>query len=256
VKAKREELSSLKYAVPLGDLLSRCRDMEPPRPFEAVLRPPESGGGIRLIAEVKKASPSRGLLLADFDPVSLARTYEECGAAALSVLTERFFFQGDPVHLKQARGGVSLPVLRKDFLLGDYHVYEARAMGADAALLIVRILEPSLLRDLIALCSELKMAALVEVHTRSETETAVAAGARILGINNRNLETFAVDLHTTYSLLKEIPPGRRIVSESGISSRKEILQLMEHGVHAVLVGEALVTSKDIRSKIAELIEGR
>ncbi|MBI5198327.1 MAG: indole-3-glycerol phosphate synthase TrpC [Nitrospirae bacterium] len=255
LQAKREELASLKYATPLAELRSRCRDMDLPRPFQEALLRRDPSGAIRLVAEIKKASPSKGLLLADFDPISLATIYEDCGASALSVLTERFFFQGSPEHLKRARGAVSLPVLRKDFLLADYHVYEARAMGADAVLLIVRILESTLLKDLIALASELGIAAVVEVHTESEAETAVVAGARIIGINNRNLETFKVDLSVTYELLKKIPPGRTIISESGISTRQEVSKLKKQGVHAILVGEALVTSQDIRAKISELISG-
>ena len=252
IEAKKGELVSSKYRLPLSDLKSQCRETDRPRDFLTAIRPGRRGDEIRLIAEIKKASPSKGMLLRSFDPLYLAEVYAENGASALSVLTEKNFFLGDPEYLRIARSTVALPVLRKDFLFTDYHLYESRIMGADAVLLIARILEPSLLADLIALASDLGMASLVEIHHQRELVKAEEAGAMIIGINNRDLDTFQVDIETSLSLLGKVRPDKITVSESGISSRKDVERLREAGADAILVGEAFLTSGDIPKKIKEL----
>ncbi len=221
-------------------------------------RPPSFEKAIRsdkkpsLIAEVKKASPSKGLIRADFDPLEIARTYQKCGAAALSILTEREFFLGDPGFIPLVGPEVNLPILRKDFIIHEKQIEEARALGASAVLLIVAILNASKLRDFLALTGELGMDALVEVHDAAETEIALSAGAGIIGINNRNLRTFDVDLQTTFAVKKIIPPGIAVVSESGIGTREDILRMKTAGVDAVLVGETFMRSCNIASKVKEL----
>ena len=214
VAAKREELAQVKVALPLSAQQERITARPAPLSLAGALR----GGNVRLIAEVKKASPSRGLLCPDFDPVLLARTYSENGASAISVLTDPRF-QGEPEHLsaiKEAKASGATPVLRKDFIFDPYQVYEARAMGADTYLLIVAILSPAQLSELLALGRELGLDALVEVHDEDELEVALEAGAEIIGINNRDLRTFKTDLATTEGLAPHIPGDRVIVSESGI----------------------------------------
>lgn len=249
VAYKRGELAQRKAAVPLADLIERARQEPSARDFAGVLRAP----GISLIAEVKKASPSKGLLCPDFDPVRIATAYHEGGAAAISVLTDEHFFQGSLTHLTKVRAHVDRPVLRKDFLFDPYQVYEARAAGADAALLIVGILDDGLLRELHRLVGELGMAALVEVHDERELERALKADARIVGVNNRDLRTFHVDLATTGRLRPLIPDDCVVVAESGIHTRAHVEQLQEWGVDAMLVGESLVTSGDIAGKARELL---
>lgn len=195
-----------------------------------------------VIAEIKKASPSKGILRADFDPVRLAQEYEQGGAAAISVLTDEPFFQGSLAHLVSARSAVSLPALRKDFTLDEYQVVEAAANGADAVLLIAAILEESQIRALRELAAQYGMAALVEVHSQREVRAAVAAGADMIGVNNRDLKTFQVTLETSLRLAQDIPDGVLKISESGIRSREDIRQLSEAGFDAFLVGESLLTS--------------
>jgi indole-3-glycerol phosphate synthase len=212
------------------------------------------GAGIGLIAEVKKASPSRGLLRADFDPVALARNYRDAGASAISVLTDERHFQGSLDHLRAIREALPErpPLLRKDFLVDEYQAYEARAHGADAILLIVAILEDSALKDLIAIAGSLGMGALVEVHDEHDLKRAAAARANIIGVNNRDLRTFDVDLATTERLAPLAPPGSTLVAESGILTRDDVRRLEKCGAHAVLIGEALVTAADPAAKISEL----
>ncbi len=207
----------------------------------------------RLIAEAKKASPSKGLLRPEFDPAGLARAYAAGGAAALSVLTERHFFQGDPAYVRAAKAAAPLPALRKDFLFDPYQVVEARAIGADAVLLIVAILEGELLGELLSLATSLGLAVLVEVHDEPEVERALAAGARIVGINNRDLRTFRVDLAATGRLRALIPPECLVVSESGIGSPSDVARLREWGVDAMLVGESLVRAGDVAARVRELL---
>ena len=248
--AKRGELADARRAAPLADLERAAARLARPLNLSGALL----GGGVRLIAEVKKASPSRGLLSPDFDPERLAATYVANGAAAVSCLTDPRF-QGELAHLaaiKESGASGRAPVLRKDFIFDPYQVYEARAAGADGILLIVAILEPPLLTELLAAAQSLWMQCLVEVHDERELETALSAGAEIIGINNRDLHTFATDLAVTGRLAPLVPRGRVIVSESGIFTRDDIRMLQRHRVNAALVGEALVTAPDTAAKVREL----
>lgn len=251
VEAKREELVARKRAVPQRELQRRCRDLGASRDFEAALRPIPPNP-VRLVAEVKKASPSRGVLAAGMDPVALACRYAEAGAAALSVLTDAPFFHGELEDLAAVRRAVTLPILRKDFILEEYQLWESRAWGADAILLIVAILEPGALRDLRQAAKGLGLAALVEVHTREELERALDSGATIVGVNNRDLRSFTTLLDPSLDLLPLIPPGIVRVSESGLFTRADVLNVVQAGAHAVLVGEALVRSQNIQAKVREL----
>lgn len=248
VMHKRRELDGLRRAVPEEEVARRAACAPPPRPFLEALR----GPGLRVIAEVKSASPSGGLLREDLDVPDLVRRYTQGGACALSVLTDRKFFRGAPEHVQLARAAADLPVLRKDFTLDSYHVYEARALGADAVLLITAVLEDRRLRELIQLAGRLGMAALVEVHTEAEADRALAAGARLVGINNRDLSTFRVDLATTERLRPRLPDSVPVVSESGIDGPEDVRRVWEAGVRAVLVGSALVRSPDPEAKVRQL----
>jgi indole-3-glycerol phosphate synthase len=253
VGEKRQELACQKVLAPLAAVQQRAAGQIPALDFSGALQ----GGQVRLIAEVKKASPSRGLLCPDFDPVRLAGIYASNGAAAISVLTDPRF-QGELEHIVQIKqAGVSrrAPVLSKDFIFDPYQVYEARAAGADALLLIVAILSPGQLGELLVLSRKLGMECLVEVHNRSELDTALACGAQVIGINNRDLHTFTTDLAVTEALVPHVPKGKVIVSESGISSLADVRRLARLGVNAVLVGEALVTATDIAAKVRELAGG-
>jgi indole-3-glycerol phosphate synthase len=207
---------------------------------------------VRLLAEVKKASPSRGVLIRDFDPVGLASTYAGHGAAAISVLTDEKYFQGNLGLLAAVRAAVTVPVLRKDFMLDEYQLWESRAAGADAILLIVSILDQARLGDLLVAATGLGLAALVEAHTAAEVETALAVGARIIGLNNRDLRTFETRIETTLSLLPLIPPGPVVVSESGFAHAADVRRVVAAGAHAVLVGEGLVRALDVGAKVREL----
>jgi indole-3-glycerol phosphate synthase len=250
VRHKRAELEERRSAVPQATLEARCRALPPPRDLEQALRP--RAGGVRLIAEVKKASPSRGVLTEVLDPVGLARQYARHGADAISVLTDAKYFQGSLEALTTIRGSVDVPLLRKDFTLDEYQLWEARAAGADAVLLIVAILEPAQLRALLRSAAGLGLAALVECHTAAEVAAALGAGARLVGINNRDLHTFDTRLETTLELRPLIPPGPIVVSESGFFTGADVRRVVAAGVHAVLVGEALVRAPDVGAKIAEL----
>lgn len=255
VAAKLQELERRRQDEPLGILRTRLAQAAPTRSLAQALRGPSLG----LIAEVKRASPSRGLLRADLDAQALARTYASSGAAAISVLTEEQHFQGSLNDLKavravlDGRGGPRPPVLRKDFLFDAYHLFEARAYGADAVLLIVAILKPKLLVELLALARTLDMECLVEVHDEDELERVLAADAQIIGINNRDLRTFAADLAVSERLRPLIPADRVVVAESGIHTRADVQRLLALGVNAVLIGEALVTAEDAGGKIEELL---
>jgi indole-3-glycerol phosphate synthase len=250
VRDKRDELSRRRAAVPVGALQARCRALPPSRDFEEALRPVP--GGVRLVAEVKKASPSRGVLAATFDPVALATTYAAHGADAISVLTDEKYFQGHLDLLAAVRAAVPVPLLRKDFTLDEYQLWETRAAGGDAVLLIVAILEPSPLRDLVQAAKGVGLAALVEVHTAAEMEAALAAGARVVGINNRDLRTFETRIETTLELLPLVPPGPLVVSESGFFTAAQVRRVAAAGAHAVLVGEGLVRAGDVAAKVREL----
>lgn len=237
VARKKEEVAALRATGitlphPYGD-----RDLGPPRGFrQALLADP----GVAVIAEVKKASPSKGVICADFDPVRIAVTYRDQGASALSVLTDVDFFQGSLLYLLQVREAVHLPVLRKDFIIDRIQIEEARAHGADAVLLIAAILDEEQLRDYRLYAAELGMDSLVEVHDEHEVEAAVAAGAELIGVNNRNLRDFSVDIGTTLRLKKIIPDSIPVVSESGLQSPADIDLLKQQGVRAALIGESLM----------------
>ena len=247
---KRREVARHKQAVHLSCLMECISRRKAPLAFAAALK---GNGSIKLIAEVKKASPSKGVLRPYFDPMALAKTYAENGATAISVLTDAEYFQGSPEHLAAIRQAVSLPLLRKDFIYDEYQVYESAAYGADALLLITAILEPKQLEKMLAVTRRLGMGSLVEVHDAEELKKALDAGAEVIGINNRNLNTFEVDLNTTQRILPFVPADKTVVSESGISRREDIKRLEGWGVDAVLIGEALVTARDVSKKIKELM---
>lgn len=254
VDNKLQELEKNRFAKPLHGLEKDIALMPSPLNLSGSLM----GNGPRLIAETKKASPSKGLLRANYDPVVLANAYAENGAAAISVLTETAHFQGSLDHMaavKQSLLDKKLPVLRKDFVFDPYQIYEARAYGADAVLLIVAILSPVLLAELLHECRKLWIQALVEIHDESELDIALKAGAEIIGINNRDLKTFQTDIAVTEKLVPMIPNGKIIVSESGIHSNEDIIRLSNAGVDAVLIGEALVISDDPGNKVLELLKG-
>jgi indole-3-glycerol phosphate synthase len=250
VAETREELEQRQKTMPLAELEAVIRDKPSPLDFAAALR----GDSLRLIAEVKRASPSRGVLRADLEPVKLAETYARGGAAAVSVLTEARYFQGSLVDLEAIRRKLpDMPLLRKDFILEPYQVFESRAWGVDALLLILAILDDSKLKELLSLSHELGMQCLVEVHNEEELKMALATDARIIGINNRDLDSMAVDINVTRRLRPLIPSGRLVVSESGIKGKEDIKRLGELGVNAVLVGEALVIASDVAAKLKELL---
>jgi len=247
-----QELEARKHSFPLAELRRVALDQPPPLDFASALR----GDHIQLIAEVKKASPSKGVIRPDFNPAEIAQTYASNGASAISVLTEAKYFQGSLDYLKDIRNALrnnSLPLLRKDFICDPYQVYESRAYGADSLLLIVAILTPERLEELLKLSHELGMSCLVEVHNEAELETALDSQASIIGINNRDLSTFAVDLTTTERLRPLIPPDRIVVSESGIKNRSDMVRLRQWGVDAVLIGESLMSAPDVAAKMKELL---
>ncbi len=222
------------------------------RDFVGAIRAKHAGGLPAVIAEVKKASPSKGVIRDDFDPAAIARQYEAAGAACLSVLTDTDYFQGDAAYLKAARAACALPVLRKDFLIGDYQVVEAAAMGADAILLIAAALPAAQMRDMETLANELGLAVLVEVHDAQELEAALTLKTPLIGVNNRNLRTFEVSLDTTLSLLPAIGEARICVTESGIATQADVARMREHGVHTFLVGEAFMREADPGAALARL----
>ena len=241
---KAEEVAAAKRERPLAQLRDAAGAAPPPRDFVAALRGKITAGDAAVIAVVKKASPSKGLLRAEFDPAAIAASYAAHGAACLSVLTDRKFFQGEPQYLAQARDACLLPALRKDFMLEPYQVYEARALGADCILLIAAALAVERMQELEALAQELGMAALVEVHDAGELAAALALATPLVGINNRNLRTFGTRLDTTLDLLPGIPAGRMVVTESGILARADVELMRAHGVHAFLAGEAFMRAAD------------
>jgi indole-3-glycerol phosphate synthase len=250
VAYKKKELLDTKRGTPFAQQKERAADAGPTRGFGKALA---SGAGIRLIAEVKKASPSKGVIREDFDPVKIAGTYEESGASCLSVLTEKNYFQGDLAYLGAIRKAVGLPLLRKDFIIDEYQIFEARTAGADAILLIAACLDKSQMEDFLGTAEGLGLDVLVESHTLKELDKSLVAGARILGINNRDLTSFNVSLQTTFDLLKDIPDDRIVVSESGIRTRDDVARLEKAGVDAILVGESLMREKDIGKKVKELL---
>lgn len=249
VAYKREFLADQMVREPFENMAELAEaSPEPPSFFEGLA----DGDDIAVITEIKKASPSKGLIRADFDPVAIAETYESNGSSALSVLTDVKFFQGSVDYVTQISNTVKLPILRKDFTIDPYQIYEARAMGAAAVLLIVAILTPDELGEYLALSQQLDLDALVEVHTEEELVVALDAGAEIVGINNRNLNTFEVSLETTFSFIDRMPDEILKVSESGIYTRDDVVQLRDAGADAVLVGESLMREEDIGQKLREL----
>jgi indole-3-glycerol phosphate synthase len=250
---KRQELKELQRARPLQELKDRLRDL--PAKDERVFAEALSGAGVSLIGEIKKASPSRGLIREDFEPALLAAAYRKGGAAALSVLTDRNFFQGANEYLVQAKEASGLPVLRKDFTIDAYQIYESRLLGADCVLLIVAALDRAALAEYIALASELGLDALVEAHEESEAVRAIEAGASLIGLNNRNLRTFEVSLEVSRRLAAILPADKLKVSESGIKKHDDILTLGELGYNAVLVGEHLMSQPDPAAAARKLMIG-
>lgn len=248
---KREEVAARKAKMPYIEEAARgigwvCRDF-----YQALLAPPV--GSVALIAEVKKASPSAGVIRPGFDPVQIARVYEQSGAACLSVLTDEHFFQGHDGYLTAIRVAVDLPLLRKDFIVDAYQIYEARAIGADAILLIAAALSPAQLADYRALAGEIGMTALVEVHTEAEMQVALGAGARLIGINSRDLNTFATDLATVERLAALVPQGVTLVAESGIKTLADVRRVADAGAKAVLVGETFMRAPDIGAAVRGLM---
>ncbi len=246
-------LAERKSRVSMQDLKDRLREVGPSRNFLDRVRR-EKKDNIRVIAEVKKASPSKGVIRHDFDPVKIAEEYEKNGASAISVLTEEDYFLGRPDFLERIRGTVGIPLLRKDFILEPYQVVEARTLGADAFLLIVSLLTDELLEALILQGEELGMTALVEVHGEEELERALCSPARMIGINNRDLKTFTTDIQQTFRLIGKIPDEKVVVSESGIQSPEDLKKLENAGVDAVLVGEVLMRSRQPGKKLRELLD--
>jgi indole-3-glycerol phosphate synthase len=241
---KRREVAAAKQKRPLAALRGDAEKAGKPRDFIGALRSKISAGMPAVIAEVKKASPSKGVLRADFDPASIAASYERAGATCLSVLTDRPFFQGAPEYLVEARAACALPALRKEFILDEYQIAESRALGADAVLLIVAALDDARLAALEACAGDYGMDVLVEVHDAGELDRALALQTPLIGINNRNLRTFNVSLQTTIDLLPRIPPERMVVTESGILARRDVAQMRRHAVNAFLVGEAFMRAPD------------
>ncbi|MDG4552294.1 MAG: indole-3-glycerol phosphate synthase TrpC [Candidatus Contendobacter sp.] len=249
---KTEEIAERSAWLGLRELRRRAERLPPPRPFRNHLERTVAGGRPAVIAEIKRASPSKGLLRDPFLPAAVAQSYAAAGACCLSVLTDHDFFQGHEDFLREARAACELPVLRKDFIIDPYQVYEARAIGADCILLIVAALNDATLAALAELAADLGMDVLVEVHDAEELERALASGATLIGVNNRNLRTFETRLDTTLNLLPRIPAGRAVVTESGIHTPADVALMRAHGVHAFLVGEAFMRASDPGAKLAEL----
>lgn len=249
LRHKREEVANSRKSTPLDELRRIIADSPPPEDFYGAVA---SGADVTIIAEIKHRSPSAGLIRKDFDIGQIARAYHIGGASAISVLTDKKYFGGELGFIAAAKAASALPALRKDFIIDEYQLFEARAALADAVLLIVRVLSNEQLREYLALAGELGMAALVETHDAAELEQAIAAGAPIIGINNRDLDTLRVDLMTTEVLARNVPEGRIVVSESGIVERRDVEHMALHGAHAVLVGEHLLKSVDIARATADL----
>jgi len=244
VARKREEVRQRKRLRPQAELAAAAESMAPPRAFTSALREKVDAGHPAVIAEIKKASPSKGVIRENFDPVAIARSYERAGAACLSVLTDEYFFQGSDEYLRAARAAAALPVLRKDFIIDPYQIYESRDLGADCILLIVSALQAAELSDLKDLAASLALDVLIEVHDAGELETALALHPKMIGVNNRNLKTFETSLNNTLDLLPQIPGDVLTITESGINSIEDVSSMRRHGVHAFLVGEAFMRADD------------
>ncbi len=244
VNRKQQEIRQRKLLRPPAELAAAAKSMALPRGFAAALRTKVDAGYPGVIAEIKKASPSKGVIRKDFDPVAIARSYEQAGAACLSVLTDEDFFQGSDDYLQAVRAAATLPVLRKDFIIDPYQVYETRALGADCLLLIVSALQAAELSDLKDLAASLSLDVLVEVHDAEELEIALSLHPQMVGINNRNLKTFETSLQNTLDLRPRIPDDVLTVTESGIHTVEDVTTMRQHGVHAFLVGEAFMRADD------------
>ena len=260
VEVKRQEVAAGLKKVPLAAMRADAESRVLTRDFEGALRAKIAAGQAAVIAEIKKASPSKGVIRADFVPADIAQSYAvgntdrggKVSAACLSVLTDKQFFQGSVDYLKQARASCALPVLRKDFMIDSYQVYEARAMGADAILLIAACLQDAEMAELEAIAHDLGMAVLVEVHDAAELQRALKLKTRLVGINNRDLRTFEVSLDTTLGMLADVPADRLLITESGIATRADVARLREAGVHAFLVGEAFMRAEEPGEALGEL----
>ena len=252
VAVKRQEVAAALKQKSLAVVRADAESRVLTRDFEGAMRAKIAAGQAAVIAEIKKASPSKGVLRADFIPADIAQSYAEFGAACLSVLTDKQFFQGSMDYLKQARASCDLPVLRKDFMIDAYQVYEARAMGADAILLIAACLDDVQMAEMEAVARSLDMAVLVEVHDRAELERALKLKTRLVGINNRNLKTFEVSLQTTLDMLPDVPADRLLVTESGIQTPEDVRRMREAHVNAFLVGEAFMRAREPGEALAKL----
>lgn len=250
LEEKRKSVEESKRKLPKDEIINQLPFLSKRRNFKSHIVSPH---GITLIAEIKKASPSKGIICQEFDPIKIAELYALAGASALSVLTEEKFFQGSPLFLKAIRNAVALPLLRKDFIIDEYQIYESLYYGADCVLLISEVLSEDELAHFVLLAHKLGMDALVEAHSETELEKAIKAKGVILGINNRDLHTFKVDLSTTEHLISLIPKDRVVVSESGISSHDDVAYLRSLGVNSVLIGETFLKSSDIISKVKEVM---
>ena len=249
---KHTEVQERQAKVPQAEVAVRAASAPPPRDFLDALQTPKIGS-VALIAEVKKASPSAGVIRADFDPVAIAEEYAAAGASCLSVLTDEKFFQGHDDYLVAVRQAVSLPIIRKDFVVSDWQIYESRALGADAILLIAAALTAAQIADYQAIAHELSMAALVEVHTEAEMEVALAANAKLIGINSRNLNTFVTDLGTVERLAAMMPSNVTLVAESGLKTPADVRRVADAGAKAILVGETLMRADDIGAAVQGLL---
>ena len=248
---KAQEVAAQKAAAPLAEVKAQLRDAEPVRDFFASIRNKHAQNLPAIIAEIKKASPSKGLIRPDFHPADIARAYESAGAACLSVLTDEVYFQGSPEYLKQARSAVSLPVLRKDFIIDDYQIYQARTWGADAVLLIAAALDAAQLAHFEAVAHDLGLTVLLELHDQSELEKCRNMTTPLWGVNNRNLRTFEVTLQQTLDLLPELS-GKTVVTESGIRNKDDVDFMCGHGVHTFLIGETFMRAADIEAEVRKL----